>query len=195
MVPQINFNLTRQININGNYLLVNNEDYGGIYHKNVNRAYLSFSIKPSGLFQFSTYFQIGRFIARNETPPFVGFGLNGELYLFINPTDRLSLENTYDYSELSHSYRGEKIYAGYIFRNKTIYQFTKSLYLRLVTQYDSFSGALEIDPLISYKLNPFTIFYIGSTHELTNFTDTGNRSIFVQSNRQFFAKLQYLWRL
>jgi len=195
MVPQINFNLTRQININGNYLLINNEDYGGIYHRNVNRAYISFSIKPSGLLQFSTYLQIGRFIARNETPPFVGFGLNGELYLFINPTDRLSLENTYDYSELSRSYRGEKIYAGYIFRNKTIYQFSKNLYLRLVTQYDSFSGALEFDPLVSYKLNPFTIFYIGSTHELTNYTNTDNRSIFVQTGRQFFAKIQYLWRL
>lgn len=193
--PHINLNLTRQINIFAMYLLVNDEDYGGILHKGVHRGQISFSIKPTGYLQFSTYLEIGKYIARNETPSFVGYGINGELYLLINPTDRLSLENTYDYSELSRSYRGEKIYAGYIFRNKTIYQFTKNLCLRLISQYDSFSSAFEIDPLISYKLNPFTIFYIGSTHELTNFTNSYNRSIFVQSNRQFFAKIQYLWRL
>jgi hypothetical protein len=39
----------------------------------------------------------------------------------------LAISNTYNYSELSDSYGGNKLYAGYIFRNKISFQFTKSL--------------------------------------------------------------------
>lgn len=72
-----------------------------------------------------------------------------------------------------------------------VYQFSPELYIRLITQYDSFDKSVEFFPLLSYKLNPFTIFYIGSTQSLSDFGDPfGMR----QTARQFFVKLQYLWR-
>ncbi|MBF8249280.1 MAG: hypothetical protein HW374_2080 [Bacteroidetes bacterium] len=55
----------------------------------------------------------------------------------------------------------------------------------MIGQYDSF------DKAISYKWNPFTIFYAGSTSSLQ---DYGNPSGVRQTARQYFVKLQYLWR-
>ena len=62
-------------------------------------------------------------------------------------------------------------------------------------QYDSFDKRFDIDPLFSYKWNPFTIFYIGSTHDLLDYGPSPNRSRFAVSQRQFFAKFQYLFKL
>jgi hypothetical protein len=195
VIPQVQLNFKNQVSGYIWFLLVNDEDYGGIFHKGVHRGKISFDALTSTFIQFGATLELGKFIARFENPPFVGFGFNGELRLTLKPTDRLSLENTYDYSELADKYRGQKLFSGYIFRNKTIYQFSNNLFIRLITQYDAFSGSLEIDPLISYKLNPFTIFYAGSTHSLTDFVNDQNYSRFIQTNRQFFLKLQYLWRI
>ena len=35
--------------------------------------------------------------------------------------------------------------------------------MRLVVQYNDFSERLNIEPLLTYKINPFTKFYIGLT--------------------------------
>jgi hypothetical protein len=126
----------------------------------------------------------------------VGFGYTASCNLTLKPFNRMVIDNAYSYSQLSDSYGGQKLYAGYIYRNKISFQFTKSLFLRLVTQYNSFSGELDIDPLFSYKWNPFTIFYIGSTHNITDYGSSFNdRGRFIQVQRQIFAKFQYLFTL
>jgi len=52
---------------------------------------------------------------------------------------------------------------------------------------------VNVYPLLSYKLNPFTIFYAGSTYDGRDFDDS-RRNNFIQTQRQFFVKLQYLIR-
>jgi hypothetical protein len=66
------------------------------------------------------------------------------------------------------------------------------LFLRLVVQYNDFSHGLNLEPLLSYKINPFTIFYIGSTHA---YEELGARQELAQPSRQFFMKFQYLFRI
>ena len=63
-------------------------------------------------------------------------------------------------------------------------------------QYDTFSGNFNFSPLISYKLNPFTIFYVGSTYDYNDVVSTPN-DVYkkVLTDRQYFLKLQYLWRM
>ena len=99
------------------------------------------------------------------------------------------------YYELLKAFAGEKIFAGYIFRNKTNIQVTKNLSARLVFQYDTFSGNFNFSPLISYKINPFTIFYVGSTYDYNELMTQSNISKQVLTDRQYFLKLQYLWRM
>ena len=88
-------------------------------------------------------------------------------------------------------------------------QFSRELSLRLVTQYDDFRERWDFDPLITYKLNPFTLFYVGTTYDyerLYDLNEAGRAYVDVDNgdtgyehtrltSRQFFMKLQYLFQL
>jgi hypothetical protein len=195
LVPEIYFQFAQQINFSVGALAVNNENYFNVYLKNVHRGWMNLNINTDSRVRGGAFIETGKFIVRQEEPSYVGWGINSELWLTIKPVNNLTLENTYNYYELSKQKGGEKLYAGYIFRNKTSFQFTRNFFLRLVVQYDSFDKRFDIDPLFSYKWNPFTIFYIGSTHDLADYGNSPNRSRLVETNRQFFAKFQYLFKL
>lgn len=49
---------------------------------------------------------------------------------------------------------------------------------------------LDLEPLLVYRLNPFSIFYVGSTYGSRQFDGYG----LVGTDRQHFAKFQYLFR-
>jgi hypothetical protein len=84
---------------------------------------------------------------------------------------------------------------------KTNYQFTRELFLRLVLQYDDFEGELNIEPLLSYELNPFSVFYVGASvnefdfdHETRDPMErTGDG--FEPTEWQVFFKFQYFFRV
>ncbi|MCH7619783.1 MAG: carbohydrate binding family 9 domain-containing protein [Candidatus Marinimicrobia bacterium] len=133
----------------------------------------------------------GRTIARNEAVPFsadvMEFGINGT----IKPFDRLVIEPKLNHFKLQDT-QGNELSNGYVFRARTEYQFTKELFLRLVVQYNDFSQRLNIEPLLTYKINPFSVFFVGSTHGSVDNLNNGN---FVQTDRQYFMKFQYLFRI
>ena len=133
----------------------------------------------------------GRTIARNETVPFsadvMEIGINGT----IKPMDRLVIEPRFNHFKLQDT-KGNELSSGYVFRARTEYQFTKELFLRFVVQYNDFSQRLDIEPLLSYKINPFSVFFVGSTHGSVDYLNDGN---FVQADRQYFMKFQYLFRI
>jgi hypothetical protein len=99
------------------------------------------------------------------------------------------------YFEIAKNFGGEKLFAGYILRNKSTLQIDKNFSLRLISQYDSFSGNFNFNPLLSYKLNPFSVFYVGSTYNYDDITNTNGVPRYTLSGRQFFLKFQYLWRM
>ena len=47
---------------------------------------------------------------------------------------------------------------------------------------------------MTYKLNPFTLLYVGSTQVYHDFQDP-RRNEFTPIERQYFAKFQYLFRM
>jgi len=85
---------------------------------------------------------------------------------------------------------GESLFAGYIARTRLNLQFNRELQLRTVFQYNDFNGRLDVEPLVVYQLNPFTMFYVGSTYGSREFDELGFRG----TDRQYFAKFQYLFR-
>ena len=56
-------------------------------------------------------------------------------------------------------------------------------------QYDDFDDAFDIEPLVSYQANPFTIFYLGWTQQIRDLNAPIDP---VESGRQIFLKAQYL---
>jgi len=195
VIPGFWFLFKEQINLNGGFLAVNNEEYEGVYHKNVNRGWLNFNINTFSKATGGAYLELGKYIVRFGEPSYTGYGFYTETWLDLRPVDRLLSSFSYIYTELSKEAGGEKLYTGYILRNKTSFQFNKNLFFRLIFQYDSFEKNIQVDPLLSYKWNPFTVFYIGSNHNFDNY-DLGNKKTrFVETGRQIFAKFQYLFRL
>ncbi|MEO8513222.1 MAG: carbohydrate binding family 9 domain-containing protein [Ignavibacteria bacterium] len=195
VIPKFYIQFKRLINLSGGFLAVNNENYYDVYHKNVQRGWVNLNVNTSSKATGGAFFELGKYIVRFEDPSYVGWGWTAEAWLTLKPIDNLVLENDYTYYQLAKEKGGEKLYTGYVFRNKTSFQFTRKFFLRVVAQYDSFNKEFDIDPLLSYKWNPFTIFYIGSTHRLSDIGSSPNHGRFLETQRQFFAKFQYLFKL
>ncbi len=190
ILPTLFTQLKSQTRLSVNYVLVNDELYHSVNFVGVRRWIFNLYTKPSSAMSLNVNAAVGRFIYRADDTR-LGKGHNITAELILKPTEKLSLTLDYSRSRLSDIVGNALLFDGYISRLSTIYQFNDQIFLRLIGQYDQFNKAIEIDPLFSYKLNPFTIFYAGSTESLTNYDDQfGIR----QTGRQFFIKLQYLWR-
>ncbi|KAA3596777.1 MAG: hypothetical protein DWQ06_14620 [Calditrichaeota bacterium] len=173
------------------------ERYGNVLVKGIRRVNFDLETRFSQMISGGVEYLLGTTIVRNPDDydfekPFLGFERNFEIWTTLKPTRQLICEFNYDHYNLKTSRNGKELEDGYILRNKLTYQFTKNLSLRLITQYDSFEEEIQIDPLLSYKINPFSLFYIGSTHLAEDF---GGKEGFIETNRQFFVKLQYLFRI
>lgn len=148
-----------------------------------------------------------RIIARNLDVPQMGEGL--ELYssLTIKPYQRLIVQPQWQYSQLDYADTDTEIFRAYILRTHVSYQFTRRLFVRLILEYFDLrevdedlpgtyasSSSLSIEPLLTYKLNPFTTFYLGSNHYSEDL-DSHAAGRLRPTSRQFFMKLQYLIRM
>ena len=138
-------------------------------------------------------------ISRGSDVPVLGRGTNAEAWGTIKLFRRLTLEPAFQYATLADKETGEEIFDGYIFRLRANLHFTRELFLRFVAQWDDFDGALSLEPLLTFRLNPFSVFYVGAT---SGYADFGRRDDLetpaglglVHTQRQFFAKFQYLFR-
>ncbi|GAB5520729.1 MAG: DUF5916 domain-containing protein [Rhodothermales bacterium] len=136
----------------------------------------------------------------NPDAPEVGQRNDINIWGTIRPTSRLSIQPRFSYQRLEDRDTGDAFFSGYILRSRINYQFTRRLFVRTVVQYNDFAERLEVDPLITYKINPFSAFYFGSTHDYLNLPRTGFdgddlQTRFFASERQLFFKFQYLFRM
>lgn len=112
------------------------------------------------------------------------------------PFDRLIIEPYIRYAHSVRADNGEELYSGYITRTRFQIQASKELSVRLVVQYNDFSEKWDIDPLLTYRISSFSVFYVGSTYDYNNYlTGPNDQSDWRLSSRQFFAKLQYLFQI
>jgi hypothetical protein len=124
-----------------------------------------------------------------------------DISLYLKPIDRITIEPDFNYYRMSDIITSAKFFSGYISRTRLQYQATTGLSFRLVVQYDDFNRAWGIDPLMTYRLNSFSVFYVGSTYDYTDITayqinepDQIIKSNWRMTSRQFFIKLQYLFQ-
>jgi hypothetical protein len=186
--PGLSVTLPRQTNVsfNSNF---RREVFRGAELTGIRDYSVFASTSPSAAFRMSLSLGTGRRIARNLAIPEVGEGRNATLAATILPLQRLAIQPSISYQELN-LLSGEEVFSGYIARTRVSLQLNRELNLRTVFQYNGFQNRLDIEPLLMWQLNPFTIFYVGSTHGSSRFEDHG----LVRTNRQYFAKFQYLFR-
>ena len=93
---------------------------------------------------------------------------------------------------------GQRFYGGYITRTRMQFQATKALSIRLVVQYNDFRKNWDVDPLLTYRLNPFTVFYLGSSVDYGKIQPSSRFAEYEpewrNTSRQIFMKLQYLFQ-
>jgi hypothetical protein len=61
----------------------------------------------------------------------------------------------------------------------------------MVVQYNNFSQQLSLEPLLTYRVNPYTMVYFGSTR---GYQDLDEETRWTRTSTQYFTKVQYLLR-
>ena len=192
------------------------ETWGGIPFTGLWQYGAQLDTQPVDALACAGYFNVGRgpaFLTLERGKEF-GWGLS----FTVKPLDRLILEPTVDYVRSRDALSDEVLFRQAITRLRMRLQVNPRLSLRLVLQYNDalspfyqdlsaggeypdyhmdFGRKWEIDPLMTYRLNPFSVFYLGATHDLRDFNaaDPGAPTLYRQTGRQYFAKLQYLWQI
>ena len=189
-VPVVGAQFKGQISVTLMWMLVNDELFHGVQFDNINRLEFHINARPLSSLTLMLDGGLGRFIRRSDSPE-MGTGHNLDFTARLRPTSRLQVDVSYSRARLSSVATGQLLYDGYVARVLGVYQFTPELFLRVIGQYDQFNKSFDFYPLFSYKLNPFTIFYAGSTYAMSDFGDPFGVK---QTTRQYFLKFQYLLR-
>ncbi len=170
------------------------ENFAGIQFDNIWMAHYCMNSQLSKTVGLGMAVNYGNQIARNVAPAVMGRELSLYLSLNLRPVDRITFSPSYRYMVSDELGVDRQLFEIYTTRMKINYQFSRELSFRLITQYNDYYKNLEIDPLITYQINPFTMLYAGSTHDIhdyENFNDTSFR----QTSQQFFFKIQYLMQI
>jgi outer membrane cobalamin receptor len=99
----------------------------------------------------------------------------------------------------------DELYVANVSRFRAVYQFNRRMFVRGILQYSNYdfntdlyvddvdekSARLSSQVLLSYKINPQTVFFLGYSD-----SHRGDQDIdLTQSGRTFFAKIGYAWVL
>ena len=155
-------------------------------YSNYGSTRISLNTSPIELISFRSNISFGKDVAFNDEDPDLGKEFNLRATLSVQVNDNFSISNLFSFSKLKKIEINEFYYKGFINRFNTKYQFSKSLGLRLATEYNDFSESIFLQPLFEWTPNPFTIFYIGG-NQILNKDD----KYFVDRS-QMFVKFQYL---
>ncbi len=175
-------------------MLLSREMFRTVWFEDIRRVDAWFESASLDRARFGASINYGNAIARNVDPlPVMGRQLTGNIWVSFKPLQQFTIEPNWEYARMRDRDTGERIFEGYVLRTRLNYQFTRRLFTRLIVQYDDFDDQFNVEPLLTYKVNPFTIFYIGSTSRYAwrDADDLGGRLV----DRQFFVKLQYLFRV
>ena len=170
--------------------LVSRELWREVWFDDIRRFGIEINNQALDEFEFGMYFGYGNTIARHEVV--MGRVKQFGFWADIKPWQQLTIEPSFSYYKLNDRDKGVKLYEGTTLNTRVNYQFTKELFIRTIIQYNDFDDYLSLEPLVTYRLNPFTIFYIGSSH---SFNYEIGDSRLRKTSRQFFLKFQYLFQV
>jgi Domain of unknown function (DUF5916)/Carbohydrate family 9 binding domain-like len=190
--PELNILFKSMTSLDISYLW-SRETYKNIYFPGIRGGSIDISSNFSRYLAIDGALEWGNRIARNVNPPVLGRMLSAHMSASFRPIQRMVISPEFNYARMKYPDREEDIFNGFILRNSLKYQFTRELMLRLIVEYDDFDKNLSVEPLLSYKINPFTIFYVGSSHGYHDY-DIPERQL-TNTRQQFFLKFQYLFQV
>ncbi|MDH4035114.1 MAG: carbohydrate binding family 9 domain-containing protein, partial [candidate division Zixibacteria bacterium] len=142
--------------------MISTEDFGGTYYDDIWNWSFSMSSQPSELLSFGGTISYGNQIAYSYQNMGRQTRLRG--WADLSLVDRIFIENWYTHVKSHLVDTKEELFNGYIAGSRLGFQYNRRLSLRLLTQYNDFGKTWNIDPLITYQITPFSLFYIGTTY-------------------------------
>jgi len=162
---------------------------------------------------YSLSYERGRSVARFADA--IGTENSFFIDVDIKPFDRLLIEPNFNFVRSTHADTKKELFRQSITRTRFRYQVNKELSVRLVVQYNDAKASIhisdgdlgpnyyqwsekawDVDPLITYRLSPFSVLYAGSTQDYMYFPENDVRSsVWKLSSRQFFVKIQHLFQV
>lgn len=157
---------------------------------------------------FSEKFSLGMYISNNISiiryldPPEKGRAKSYNVWMSFKPTTKISIRPSFNYNTAQYLEKDDYYYKGQRLRLYTTYQFNKYLSFRLISQYfyqedfvyEDVYKSFDLHPLLSYQPNPFTIFYVGSSHDFDEGPNGYESFDMLHKSRQVFLKFQYLFQ-
>jgi hypothetical protein len=171
-----------------------NELFHDIQFDGITSREAGIGMRPSEAVAGGAEISYGHRIARYENV--MGRELNQSYWLDLRPWSRLLFEQRVNTVRSEDLTTGKRLFGGTISRSRFNLQLSREWSLRLVLQYDDFDQRWDVDPLLTFRLNPFSIFYVGSTLDYAEFVGAGmQQDEWRLSARTYFLKLQYLWQI
>ena len=156
--------------------------------------FLRVSGKPLSFLDFNLSYKFGKDIAYREIIPQLGYETNINFDIEFAINNNLRVKPIISYQDIRKDDSNGYYFKGYIGRLDIRYQFNNNLDIRLISEYNDFSEQVFLQPLISWRPNPDTIFYLGGNQNyINNFIDY-NSPYYRVNKTQLFLKFQYLFK-
>ena len=141
----------------------------------------------------------GKGIFYDPANAFQGYGTEVSLGILLQPAGTFRSGFDLTYADFYREDSGSKVYDVTILRNTTVLQLNNNLFLRGITEYNTFRKRINADFLLSFTYIPGTVLYLGygSVYEKLQWQNQEYRPAdgFMQTGRNLFFKASYLFRL
>ena len=165
------------------------ERYEGInFRKKTFRV--SFSSSPFAWLNGSLSYSFGDSIYYDENP-YLGYKTSYGFRVFLKPLTSFRVYYNFNNDKFYETKGGEKVYTINIISQRISYQISRTLSLRLITDYNDYYKELYNSILLSYEYRPGTVFYIG----VDDNQEKDDLGIFRKEGRYYFIKFSYWWRI
>jgi len=155
----------------------------------------SLSIESQVLFiswmPFFFFFQTGDEINYDDEDAFLGYSNTYGISLTFKPSKRLQLGTDFSKQTFWRSAGGEQLWDYNLVREKVTYQFSKTLSVRAIVDYNFFDKEAFGSLLASWVLRPGTVFFLGVDNDYLR--DEYGR--LTGNGYNVFVKFSYWWRL
>jgi hypothetical protein len=140
---------------------------------------------------FFFFFETGDEINYDDEDAFLGYSNTYGVSLTFKPSKRLQLGTDFSKQTFWRSAGGERLWDYNLVREKVTYQFSKTLSVRAIVDYNFFDEEAFGSLLASWVLRPGTVFFLGVDNDYLR--DEYGR--LTGSGYNVFVKFSYWWRL
>jgi hypothetical protein len=140
---------------------------------------------------FNFFFETGDSINYDPEDAFLGYSNTYGLSATVKPSSRLQLGADFSKQTFWRAAGGEKLWDYNVIRQRTTYQFSKTLSFRAIVDYNFFYKEAFGSLLASWVLRPGTVFFLGFDNNYLSGAD----GRLIQDNYNIFVKFSYWWRL